>query len=469
MKNFKSKYSVTALITLLLITVSCERKLDGLEMATYPTTPDVFIDGFSSGLYYAAYGTSKVTAFSVDFNEKYSGAASMKFAVPDTSDPNGSYVGGVFGTNPARDLSGYNVLTFWAKASEPAMLNEVGFGNDLGVSKYKVTRNNVTVNTNWMQYYIPFPDPSVLKQENGMFFYSASPQNGRGYTIWIDDVKFEKLGTIAHPVYQICNGSDLSISGLPGTYSIPNMGASFNLPTGINQTESISSSYFTFASSDTTIATVNSAGVVTLKANGMAKITAKVGNADAKGSFTIATAGPTFAAPTPGVDAANVISVFSNAYTNIQIDSYDPYWAPYMTTNYAAYKINGDDIIRYSNFNDTYNEKKVYVAITFESVPINITAMTFMHLDIWVPDTSPNATNKFTIKLEDFGANGKYGGGDDKEGVYNYPSALGINKWTSVEIPMTSFAGLTTKAHVAQIIFDNFPTDIYVDNIYFHK
>lgn len=469
MKNIKSKISITALIAILLIAVSCERKLDGLELATYPKTPDVFIDGFSTGLYYAAYGTSKVTAFSVDYDVKYSGTASMKFAVPDTSDPNGSYVGGVFGTNPARDLSGFNVLTFWAKASEPATLNEVGFGNDMGASTHQVTLSNVTVNSNWMQYYVPFPDPSLLTQERGMFFYAAAPQNGRGYTVWIDDVKFEKLGTIAHPVYQICKGNDVSVSGLPGTYKIPDMGASFNLPTGINQTESVSTSYFTFVSSDTSIATVNSSGVVTLKGNGLAKITAKVGNADAKGSFTVATAGPTSAAQTPSVPAANVISVFSNAYTNIQVDSYDPYWAPYMTTNYAAFNISGNDIIRYSNFNDTYNEKKVYVSITFETVPIDITAMKFMHIDVWVPDTSPNPTNKFTIKLEDFGANGVYGGGDDKEGVYNYPSALAVNKWNSVEIPMTSFTGLTTKAHVAQMLLDNFPTDIYVDNIYFHN
>jgi len=104
-----------------------------------------------------------------------------------------------------------------------------------------------------------------------------------------------------------------------------------------------------------------------------------------------------------------------------------------------------------------------------ESSPINVTTMTYLHLDIWVPSTSPYLTNKFTIKLEDFGANGIYGGGDDKEGTYNHSTALATNQWVSVEIPMSGFAGLTTKAHLAQMILDNFPTDIYVDNIYFHK
>ena len=41
-----------------------------------------------------------------------------------------------------------------------------------------------------------------------MFFYAAAPQNGRGYTFWIDELKFEKLGTIAHANFGILNGHD---------------------------------------------------------------------------------------------------------------------------------------------------------------------------------------------------------------------------------------------------------------------
>ena len=208
MKKIKSIISIAALISILLLAVKCTRKFDGLELATYPTTADVFIDGFSSGLSYAAFGTSKVTAFSVDTEVKYKGTASMKFEVPDTGDPNGGYVGGVLQTAMGRDLTGYNVLTFWAKASQPATLEQAGFGNDLGASKYMVSMSNIAVNTNWTKYYILLPDPSVLTQERGMFFYSAAPQNGKGYTFWIDEVKFEKLGTIAYATGGILNGRD---------------------------------------------------------------------------------------------------------------------------------------------------------------------------------------------------------------------------------------------------------------------
>ncbi len=42
---------------------SCEREVDELELATNPTTPEVFIDAFSAGLNYAAFGGSDVRAF----------------------------------------------------------------------------------------------------------------------------------------------------------------------------------------------------------------------------------------------------------------------------------------------------------------------------------------------------------------------------------------------------------------------
>ncbi|MCX6307855.1 MAG: glycosyl hydrolase family 16, partial [Bacteroidia bacterium] len=128
MKNIKFHYSVAALLVLLTLAVGCERNLEELPLATnYDTTADVFIDGFSAGLDYAAWG--KVTNFSLDYVEKYSGTASMKFEVPNTGDPFGSTAGGVFQAAAGRDLSGYNVLTFWAKASETDTLSTLGFGN----------------------------------------------------------------------------------------------------------------------------------------------------------------------------------------------------------------------------------------------------------------------------------------------------------------------------------------------------
>ena len=177
MKNRKYNWSAIALITAMTLagSGSCTRDFEELELASYPTTPEVFIDGFSAGLNYAAFGGSKVTAFDVDKEVKYEGSASMRFEVPDYEDPQGAYAGGAYFTTVARDLSGYDALTFWARASKSATIDLVGFGNDLGESKYLVSMQNVAVNSNWKKYIIPIPDPSRLTQEKGMFFYSEGP------------------------------------------------------------------------------------------------------------------------------------------------------------------------------------------------------------------------------------------------------------------------------------------------------
>ncbi|MEI7981464.1 MAG: Ig-like domain-containing protein [Bacteroidota bacterium] len=465
MKKIKSICSMTVLLTILLMAVSCERKFDGLPLATYPTTPDVFIDGFSSGLYYAAYGTSKVTAFSVDYNFKYEGSASMKFEVPDAGDPYGSYVGGVFGTNPARDLSGYNVLTFWAKATQPSTLIEVGFGNDMGASKYKVTLTNVPVNSNWMQFYVPFPDPSVLKEERGMFFYAAAPLNGRGYTFWIDDVKFEQLGTIAHTRFGMLNGTDSvkNNAEIGDKYNIAGLYATFNLPTGLDQKVGLAPSYFTFTSTNPSVATVDELGNVTVADSGSAVISATVANVDAKGSLTIHVAGkpvaPVVPPPAPTFSSDKVISLYTSVYTNVPVDSWNTHWL-YSTTENKEMKIGGDNVMRYWNLN--------FVGIEFTSQTIDATNMTHFHLDIWTPNVTTNKT--FKVKLVDFGANGVLGGDDDSESEVTIGSPpLATQQWVILNIPLSSFSGLLSRSHLAQLVLSGDLPDVYVDNVYFYN
>lgn len=89
---------------------------------------------------YAAFGGSDVKAFKVDNQVSYGGTKqSMRFDVPDANSPQGSYAGGVFFSKTGRNLSGYNALTFYIKASQAATIGILGFGNDLGENKYQVS------------------------------------------------------------------------------------------------------------------------------------------------------------------------------------------------------------------------------------------------------------------------------------------------------------------------------------------
>ena len=466
MKNRKFiNLKITLLFVLIFLTsISCTRDFTDEELATYPKTAEVFIDNFSAGLGYGAFGNTLLTGFNVDSDVKYKGAASMRFDVPNAGDPTGTYVGGVFIDGGGRDLSGYDALTFWAKGSQSATINELGFGNDFNQNKYLVSMTNVPLATYWKKYIIPIPDASKLIAEKGMFWYAEGPENGQGYTFWIDEVKYEKLGTLANPRPTIYNGvNKLEDSFIGSNSTINGLTQTFNLGSGIDQTVSVAPSYFDFYSSNESVATVSPLGVVNVIGAGTTVITAKLGGVDALGSYTINSLGVFTPAPTPTRNPANVISIFSNAYTNVPVEYYNGYYQPYQTTQgQDDIHINGDDIIRYTQLN--------FVGIQFAQPTINATSMTHLHVDIQVQEAM-TAGDHIKIQVGDFGANAVFGGGDDTNGFVNYTNAnLTTGSWVGFDIPLSSFSGLTNRSHLAQILFisDASISNILVDNIYFY-
>lgn len=464
MKNiFKHKFIKPFLGISLLLALGCQRDLNDLEPASYSKNPDVFLDTFSAGLNYAAFGGSDVKAFDVDTQVKYSGTTSMKIAVPDYGSPEGAYAGGTFFTSVGRDLSDYNALTFWVKATQSANIDVLGFGNDLGENKYQVSLSGVAVNTNWKKIIIPIPDAAKLKMERGMFFYSEGPENNKGYTFWIDEVKFEKIGTISYQSATVLNGENKTVTSFVGVKNVlDGLTAQFSLPNGTTQAVNLTPYYFNFTSSNPSVATVDGVGNVNTIAAGSSTITASLGNNVAKGSLIINSSGAYTHAPTPTQDASKVISLFSDKYSNVPVDYYNGYWAPYQTTLSSDFEVEGDHVLNYTNFN--------FVGIQMSSPPVNATSMSHLHLDIYLPNAMPAGAN-FKIQVLDFGANGVYGGNDDKTGetTITAPTLQG-QKWVSLNIPLTAFAGLTSKAHIGQVIFVG--TNIsgfYADNIYFYN
>ncbi len=165
---------------------------------------------------------------------------------------------------------------------------------------------------------------------------------------------------------------------------------------------------------------------------------------------------PETAAPTPGYAADDVISLFSNAYTNVTVDTWSADWDQ---ADVADVQIAGDDVKYYTNLN--------YAGIEFTSATINAAEMNYFHIDIWTPDQLA-ADKVFKIKLVDFGADGAWSGGDDVEHELSFDN-LAAGQWISLHIPLSDFTGLTTKEHLAQLIISGDPNTVYVDNIYFSK
>lgn len=467
MKNIKFIYLKTTLLLgfIFTLTVGCERGIsDDVEFATFSTNPDVFIDGFSGGLEYLPFGDSYFEAFTVDTETTYNGSsASMRFDVPTVGDPNGAYAGAIFPDNGGRDLSGYDALTFLAKATQAATLDLVGFGNDFGENKFMVTLPNVQVTTNWRKYTIPIPDPDKLTLEKGMFWYAEGPENGYGYTFWIDELKYEKLGTIAQPQPAILGGVDNVQQSFIGTNIELGGTQTFNLASGLNQTVFVAPSYFTFSSTDVDVARVSELGVVSVVGAGTAIITATLGGVKAAGSLTIKSIGNFTPAPDPVHNAGNVISIFSDAYTNEPVNYYNGYWQYSTTQGQNDININGNEIIKYSELN--------FVGIEFTEPTIDVSQMTHFHIDIQVQD--PVQSGDFlTIKLQDIGADNAFGTGNESAGELTFTNTTLVSgNWISLDIPLSDFAGLSSRANLAQVVFvsDATITDILIDNIYFYK
>ena len=158
--------------------------------------------------------------------------------------------------------------------------------------------------------------------------------------------------------------------------------------------------------------------------------------------------GPTDNATDPPVrDAADVISIFSGAYTDVAGTNFNPNWSQsgFATANAAFDPGTGNLVLAYPNFN--------YQGIAYGSIQ-NISGMEFLHVDIWV-DGSFNP-NIYVISS----------GGEIAHPITN----TGAASWISVDIAV---AGITADVtNVVQFKFDggNGTTDaIYVDNLYFWK
>jgi len=113
-----------------------------------------------------------------------------------------------------------------------------------------------------------------------------------------------------------------------------------------------------------------------------------------------------------------------------------------------------------------------FAGIEFTSATIDAGEMTHFHMDLWTPDPTADPA-AFRVKLVDFGADGGFGGGDDTEheltlnAMSEPPLTTGM--WVSYDIPLTTFTGLTTRGHLAQMIISGDPNTMFVDNVYLHK
>ena len=159
---------------------------------------------------------------------------------------------------------------------------------------------------------------------------------------------------------------------------------------------------------------------------------------------------PTTNAPTPAHGAADVISVYSDAYTTNVGTNYNPFWGQSgaVNTSFNPTGSGSNLVMAYTNFN--YQGTEVSTQ--------NASSMEYIHIDIWTADAT---VVKFSPINNGTGA-GEY--------LVNVPLVNG--GWSSVDLPKSAFVGMNWDS-VIQMKFDGqagvSPSNIYLDNIYFWK
>jgi len=163
----------------------------------------------------------------------------------------------------------------------------------------------------------------------------------------------------------------------------------------------------------------------------------------AQGSAIPVPAQPTTSPAAPTKEAEDVISIYSDAYTGVTVSNYNPNWnqTGSVSTNFDPG--DGNNVMVYSNFN--------YQGTEFAAT--DMSAMEYMHIDIWVASDDTN-----TYQVTPIGA------GETLVDITTTPGS-----WSSVDIPVTSFTAVNFSSVNQMKFAGGNGKSIYLDNIYFWK
>ncbi len=156
---------------------------------------------------------------------------------------------------------------------------------------------------------------------------------------------------------------------------------------------------------------------------------------------------PTTAPPTaPARDAADVVSIFSDAYTDVTLSELPTGWSQLATFD-PAFDAGGVNV-----WEITGNE--FIGMVTNYTTGENLSTMEKMHIDYWTPD-SQNIDVKIVNTID---------GGESFQSL----GTTVTGSWQSVDLDMTGFT--VNQTQITQILIDPAsPNAMYIANFYFWK
>lgn len=161
---------------------------------------------------------------------------------------------------------------------------------------------------------------------------------------------------------------------------------------------------------------------------------------------------PINTAPNPPTrDAADVVSIFSDAYDDVTLDELPTSWG---VVDFEATTVESDNVWKLTSLD-------FLGIVTNYANGVDLSLMETMHIDYWVPE---GATNELLVKIVN-----TIDGGEDVESL---GTTVG-GSWQSIDIPMTGFDGgdLANTEKITQLLIDSDGVSpvVYIDNFYFYR
>ncbi len=448
------------LLTILFLGLGCsDRDTTDLGPARGNTDPLVFDDDYGEIVYFQPYFQTHATAVSKDSVYAYGGfafdgARSLKVNVPTAGSALGIYTGGVLTSAAPRDLADYNALTFYARANENITLDKVGFGDDnTGTSLFGATRAGrwaIDLTEEWTFHVVPIPGPWKLLSERGLFMFAEGLDEDfpEGYDIWFDEIRFADLGNVEAQYSAWFAASKPYFVG--STVPLPDAEATFRVD-GQDMRVSHSPWYYDIVSSNPGVAEV-SRYEVKIVGEGEAVITGTLGEVQVFGQVTVSGhLPPTAAAAPPTLPAENVISMFSDVYQDIPVDTWTAEWSK--SEPAVDLVVAGDNTKMYGSFE--------YAGILFPM--IDASGMTHFHMDVWAPTGTV-----FRVKFRSLPPG--FEGETIQSEVPLFAPEFTAGSWSSLEISLDDF-NLPANwdwSYIGELIISSDSPLVLVDNVYWH-
>lgn len=166
---------------------------------------------------------------------------------------------------------------------------------------------------------------------------------------------------------------------------------------------------------------------------------------------------PTDAPTAPTVAEANVTSLFSDAYTDVTVDTWSAEWD---NASQEDLEVAGNNIKKIS-----FSGPGGFLGVDFSTNSFDATEHTHFHMDYWIADAFA-AGQVLNPKWSNH-ADGT------EVNAFEYTNAIGDTQsgtWVSLDIPISSFSGTSTRDNLSQFILGTANTlaVVYIDNLYLY-